>query len=516
MGELLGGGVDREGRLAAGRYVAGLFLDDGYALLARTSFRAAPTPAVLQDPLRRVVAAGAHHAAARVRPGAAQVEAVDRRGVLGEQGRGPHEGHLVEPLLALEDRAAREAEDALQVRRREHLVVESASRKPGACSDTMSKQRSAYASRAPSGQPSSECGPYWVNIVTTYVPSSVSDGSTALGTSSSMYGARRARRAPRPATRARASRSRGRSRRLCGAAPLVGEARRLGQDAVDLHRAAAGPEAAHVLADLVREVLARRRARARWCADARRRRRAAPAPPRRSRASRRWCGRRALDRAHRRARTDRRAVRLGAARERLADRAHPALTCPHAPGMPFTRRARGGGGCRRCRRARPGPDADDAGGRDRALERVGLEPVVEQVAHGHRHHAEQLVHVAAASPAAGRPRAAGRAGRRAASTRARAAGGAAAGAGTRGRASTASYPGTPRRPSGVALELGLGAPCRRRRRSAAVGPEGGVARVERHGLVAEVVQPEVGDDLRLEHRDDYDARDTRCPATAPR
>ena len=27
------------GRLAPGRYVAGLFLDDGYALLARTSFR---------------------------------------------------------------------------------------------------------------------------------------------------------------------------------------------------------------------------------------------------------------------------------------------------------------------------------------------------------------------------------------------------------------------------------------------------------------------------------------------
>ena len=29
------------GRLAPGRYVAGLFLDDGYALLARTSFRVA-------------------------------------------------------------------------------------------------------------------------------------------------------------------------------------------------------------------------------------------------------------------------------------------------------------------------------------------------------------------------------------------------------------------------------------------------------------------------------------------
>jgi hypothetical protein len=30
------------GKLAPGRYVAGLFLDDGYALLARTSFRVLP------------------------------------------------------------------------------------------------------------------------------------------------------------------------------------------------------------------------------------------------------------------------------------------------------------------------------------------------------------------------------------------------------------------------------------------------------------------------------------------
>ena len=66
------------------------------------------------------------------------------------------------------------------------------------------------------------------------------------------------------------------------------------------------------------------------------------------------------------------------------------------------------------RRARSGPDADHAGRADRALQLVGLEPVVEQVAHRHRHHAEQLEHVAARrGRLRGRPRAAVRAGRRA-------------------------------------------------------------------------------------------------------
>ena len=58
----------------------------------------------------------------------------------------------------------------------------------GACSARMSRQRCAYASRAPSGQPSSSGGPYWVNIVITQLPSSLSEGSTELGTSTSMYG----------------------------------------------------------------------------------------------------------------------------------------------------------------------------------------------------------------------------------------------------------------------------------------------------------------------------------------
>ena len=56
-------------------------------------------------------------------PGAAEVQAVDRRRVLRERRRRAHERHLVEPLLALEDVAAEQAEDALEVGRGEHLVV---------------------------------------------------------------------------------------------------------------------------------------------------------------------------------------------------------------------------------------------------------------------------------------------------------------------------------------------------------------------------------------------------------
>ena len=52
----------------------------------------------------------------------------------------------------------------------------------------MSRQRSAYASRAPSGQPASSHGPYWVNIVITTEPSSVSVESIVDGTSTSRYG----------------------------------------------------------------------------------------------------------------------------------------------------------------------------------------------------------------------------------------------------------------------------------------------------------------------------------------
>ena len=49
-------------------------------------------------------------------------------------------------------------------------------------------------------------------------------------------------------------------------------------------------------------------------------------------------------------------------------------------------------------RARAGPHADHAGRRVRALQRVVLEPVVEQVADRHRHHAVELVQPAAREP----------------------------------------------------------------------------------------------------------------------
>ena len=59
-------------------------------------------------------------------------------------GGGAHERHLVEPLLALEDRAARQAEDALEVGRGEHLVVDQrVLHVRGACSARMSRQRCA-------------------------------------------------------------------------------------------------------------------------------------------------------------------------------------------------------------------------------------------------------------------------------------------------------------------------------------------------------------------------------------
>src|SRR3954451_17430359 len=70
---------------------------------------------IAQDAPGGVVARRGHHPTARVGPGPAQVEAVDGRRVASEQGRRAHEGHLVEALLALEDRAVHQAEDSLQV-----------------------------------------------------------------------------------------------------------------------------------------------------------------------------------------------------------------------------------------------------------------------------------------------------------------------------------------------------------------------------------------------------------------
>ena len=94
-----------------------------------------------------------------------------------------------------------------------------------------------------------------------------------------------------------------------------------------------------------------------------------------------------------------RAVGARARRDRLGDRAHAAAHV--APGaldaVDLTERVVqevvGG-----ARGVRAGPDADDAARGVGALQLVGLEVVVEQVADGHRHQPEDLGDVAAAHP----------------------------------------------------------------------------------------------------------------------
>ena len=145
--------------------------------------------------------------------------------------------------------------------------------------------------------------------------------------------------------------------------------RRLGQDPVDLHRPAARLVAPQVLDDLLREVLGARQVEHRRLRDARPRRPPAPEAPRPTPASRRA-------RARRGRRSSARAapVRITApdasatARDRRRDRAHAALDVPPQPrhAVDLAQRVvqqvvRGAG------RARPGPHADDAGRRGRAL-----------------------------------------------------------------------------------------------------------------------------------------------------
>ena len=177
----------------------------------------------------------------------------------------------------------------------------------------------------------------------------------------------------------------------------VDVARRLGEDGVDLHRGAARAVAAHVLRDLVGEVLGadevehralgmraghhERRAQ-RLAADERH---AGDAPAL------------DVDRGHRRTGADRRPGSARAGGDRLGDRAHAAAHV--APGAlhavdlaeRVVQQVVGGP-----RRVGTGPDADDAAGGVGALELVGLEVVVEQVADRHRHEPEDVGQVAAA------------------------------------------------------------------------------------------------------------------------
>ena len=155
-------------------------------------------------------------------------------------------------------------------------------------------------------------------------------------------------------------------------------------------------------------------------------------------------------------------------------------------------------------RVRAGPDADDAGRGDRALEGVVLEVVVEEVGDRHREHPDHLVDLG--------PREAGGAARLTGE------GEEVAGALRPERRRFAQH----HRPQELGdaeeavLEGGEVVGVVGRDRADRVGGlpgvvveddravfgHRGVGRVEGDGAVAEVFEPEVGDDLRLQHRDD--------------
>ena len=360
---------------------------------------------VVQDPLGGVVAAGRHHAAAGMRPGAAEVQPLHGRRVLRERRCRAHERHLVEPLLALEDVAAEQAEDPLEVGRGEHLVVH----------DGVAHVRRDRRELVEAG--------LRVGLARAL-------GPALLVVRAVLREHRHHRRAVVRQRRVDARRHLdlevGRLRRLAAhgvlpgalevvdrgaegdagaqqhVAVLVGDAlvaRWLRQDPVDLHRPAARLVALQVPDDLVGEVLGageleHGRLRVRPRHDDRRPQLlpGLQCHPERAPVAH-------VDRAHGGAGAHDRAERLGAARDRHRDRAHAALHVPPQPrdAVDLAQRVveqvvRG------ARRARPRPHPDHPGRRGRALEEVVLEPVVEQVAHRHRHHAVEVVHVALAQP----------------------------------------------------------------------------------------------------------------------
>ncbi len=212
-----------------------------------------------------------------------------------------------------------------------------------------------------------------------------------------------------------------------------------------------------------------------------------------------------VDRRHRRVRAHHGTEGPCAGRDRLRDRAHAAAHV--APRTPYAvqfaefvvQQVVGRAG-----RARAGPHADHAGRRVRALERVVLEPVVEQVADRHRHHAIEVLQPAAREPRgpAGLLQQVEHVARVARAERRR-----------RAQHHRAQDVGDAlhhrlerRHPVGVARRD------RRQRRArllgvvveqdrAPVGREGRERRVERDRVVAEALELEVGDDLRAQHAD---------------
>src|ERR1700676_2294253 len=78
---------------------------------------------LLQHLARAIVAGGSHYAAAGMRAGTAQEQALNGTTVAGPTGHGAHDEHLVEAHFAVENIAARDAETAFQIERRQHLAV---------------------------------------------------------------------------------------------------------------------------------------------------------------------------------------------------------------------------------------------------------------------------------------------------------------------------------------------------------------------------------------------------------
>ena len=296
---------------------------------------------VAQDPLGRVVPAGGHDPAARVRARAAQVQPVDRRRVLRQRRRRPHERHLVQALLALEDVAAEQPEDPLEVRRREHLVVH----------DRVLHVRRHRAERVEALLPVALARPLRpaLLVVRPVLGEHRHHGRAVVG--QRVVDRRRhldlqVRRLRRPAAHRvlpralevvdrRAERH---ARAQQHVPVLVAHAlvvRRLGEHPVDLHRPAARLVAPQVLDDLLREVLGPRQVEHRRLRDARPRRPPLPEAPRPTPASRRAPARRGRRSSSRPRRsgsprpTPRRDFAIACEIAPM-----PPLTCPHSPATP--------------------------------------------------------------------------------------------------------------------------------------------------------------------------------------
>src|ERR1700733_12031093 len=78
---------------------------------------------LLENDLASDAAGSAHDAAAGMRCGAAHVEIVDRRAVVGPSGNGTQEEKLFEREFTLKNVALREAKFAFEIERREDLAA---------------------------------------------------------------------------------------------------------------------------------------------------------------------------------------------------------------------------------------------------------------------------------------------------------------------------------------------------------------------------------------------------------